>query len=83
MAWERLGSLHFAAPPSDEPRAALVAGVDPQPVDGHAQPIADANQKVDVGEAPQPPSQRASKLDPAEVDHGAPLADRGQVPACL
>jgi hypothetical protein len=28
VAWERLGSLHLAAPPGDEPRAALVAGVD-------------------------------------------------------
>ena len=47
-------SLHLPRPPRDQPRAALVAGVDPQPVDGDAESVADADQKVDVGETPRP-----------------------------
>jgi hypothetical protein len=59
MPGERLGSLHLAAPPGDQARAALVADVNPQPVERDAQPVADADQKVDVGEAPQPPGELA------------------------
>src|SRR3984885_2529177 len=80
---ERLGSLYLAAPPGDEARAALVTHINPQPVDRHAQPVADADQKVDVGEAPQPPGELALELDPAEVDHRPPLADRGQISRVL
>src|SRR5277367_6158125 len=80
---KRSRSLHLSAPPRDEPRAALVTRVNPQPVDRDTQAIADPNQKVDVGEAPEPPGERALELDPAEVDHRAPLADRGEVASML
>src|SRR6185437_10075015 len=65
--------------PGDEPRAALVARVNPQPIERHAQPVADADEKIDVGEAPQPPRDRPLELDPAEIDHRPPLADRRQI----
>src|SRR6266852_2865337 len=64
--------------PGDQPSAALIAGVNPQPVEDNAQPIAQADQKVDVREAPNPPRRGAAELETAEVDYGEPLADRGQ-----
>ena len=36
-----------------------------------------------MGEAPEPPRERPAQLDPAEVNHGAPLADRRQVSGVL
>jgi hypothetical protein len=63
---------------SDQTRAALIASMNPQPVDDDAEPIAQANQKVDVGETPNPPGKGAAQLDPAEVDDGQALADRGE-----
>jgi hypothetical protein len=36
-----------------------------------------------VGEAPEPPGKRSAQLDPAEIDHRAPLADRRQVAGVL
>src|SRR6187399_2318673 len=59
----------------DQPRRALVAGVDPQPAQRDAEPVAQADQEVDVGEAPDPPGEVAAHLDPAEIDHGLFLAD--------
>src|SRR4051812_47612129 len=67
----------------DQARAALAAGVDPQPVDGDAEPVAQADQEVDVGDAPDPPRQRAAHLDPAEIDYGQPLADLRQIAGVL
>ena len=54
----------------DQPRGALVAGVDPQPAQRDAEAVAQADQEVDVGEAPDPPGEVAAQLDPAEIDHG-------------
>ena len=39
----------------DEPRAALKSDVGPEPLRCHDQPIAKADQEVDVGDAPDPP----------------------------
>ena len=36
-----------------------------------------------MGEAPEPPRQRAAQLDPGEVDDGAPLADGRKVSGVL
>ena len=36
-----------------------------------------------MGEAPEPPGKRPAELDPAEIDHRPPLADRRQVPRVL
>src|SRR4051812_37874326 len=59
----------------DQARRALVAGVNPQPAQRDAEPVAQADQEVDVGEAPDPPGQIAAHLHPAEIDHGFFLAD--------
>src|SRR5204863_9175147 len=59
----------------DQPRGALVAGVNPQPAQRDAEPVAQADQEVDVGEAPDPPGEIAAHLHPAEIDHRLFLAD--------
>src|SRR4029078_5801498 len=59
----------------DQPRRALCAGVDPQPAQRDAEAVAQADQEVDVGEAPDPPGEVAAHLDPAEIDHGLLPAD--------
>src|SRR5215218_453985 len=66
---------HLAASLRDQPGGALVAGVDPEPAQGDAEAVAQADQEVDVGNAPDPPRNGAAQLDAAEVDHGEPLAD--------
>ena len=43
---------HFAAALGDQARGALIAGVDPQPAHRDAQPVAQADQEIDVGDAP-------------------------------
>jgi hypothetical protein len=53
---------------SDEPRAALIARIDPEPIERDAQPVADPDQKVDVGDAPQPPRDCPAQLDPEYGD---------------
>src|SRR5258706_5620722 len=58
--------------------AALITDVDPQPVEDNAQPIAYADQEIDVRKAPDPPGKRPAQLDAAEIDDGQPLSDRGQ-----
>jgi hypothetical protein len=52
-------------------------------VERDAEPVANADQEIDMGEAPEPPRQRAAQLDPAEVDDGAPLADAREVSGVL
>src|SRR6185437_8698221 len=59
----------LAAALGDQPRRALVAGVDPEPAQCHAEAVAQADQEVDVGEAPDPPGEIAAHLHPAEIDH--------------
>src|SRR5215475_5308075 len=62
----------------DQTAAALVAQVYPQPVEDNAQPVAQADQEINVRKAPDPPSDCAAQLDPTEIDDGQPLADRRQ-----
>src|SRR5882757_1434261 len=66
---------HLAAALGDQPRGALVAGVDPQPAQRDAEPVAQADQEIDVGEAPDPPGEVAAHLHPAEIDDRLFLAD--------
>src|ERR1043166_9134006 len=63
----------------DEPGAALAAGVDPQPVDRDGEPGAQADQEIDVGDAPDPPRDRAAHFDAAEIDHRRALADLREI----
>src|ERR1700679_1347231 len=50
----------------------------PEPADGDAEAIAQADQEVDVGNTPYPPRQRSAQLDCAEIDHRLAFADLGQ-----
>src|ERR1700738_362456 len=74
---------HLAAALGDEPRGALIAGVDPQPADRDAEPVAQPDQKIDVRDAPYPPRKRAAQFYPSEVDNGLPLADLRQAAGVL
>src|ERR1700730_3584383 len=59
----------------DQTGAAIAAGVDPQPIQRDGQAIAHADQEVDVGEPPDPPSDPATYSDPSKIDYGGALAD--------
>src|SRR6267143_3537296 len=74
---------HFAAALRDQPRGALIAHIDPQPADRDAEPVAQADQEVDVGDAPYPPCQGAAQLDAPEIDHRLALADLRQAAGML
>ena len=63
----------------DQPRAAMAADIDPQPVECDGEPVAQADQEEDVGDAPDPPGQAPAQLDPAEIDDGRALADRREI----
>src|SRR6202022_2831405 len=69
---------HLAAALCDQPRGALIAGVDPQPADRDAEPVAQADQKIDMRDAPYPPREGAAQLDASEIDHRLALADLRQ-----
>src|SRR5580704_19289600 len=69
---------HFAASLGDQPRRTLVARVNPQPAQRDAEPVAQADQEIDVRDAPDPPRQRAAQFDAAEIDHRLALADLRQ-----
>src|SRR5882672_877058 len=74
---------HFAAALRDQPRGALIAHIDPQPADRDAEPVAQADQEVDVGDTPYPPCQGAAQLDAPEIDHRLALADLRQAAGML
>src|ERR1700739_3617939 len=74
---------HFAAALRDQPRGALIAGMVPQPAQGDAEPVAQADQKIDVGDAPYPPRDGAAQLERSEIDHRLALADLRQAAGVL
>src|SRR5262245_63326727 len=74
---------HLAAALRDQPRGALVAHVDPQPAQGDAEAVTQADEEVDVGDAPDPPRDGAAQLEFAEIDHRNPLADLRQAAGVL
>src|SRR6478735_8762957 len=74
---------HLAAALRNEPRRALIADVNPQPAQGNAEPVAQADQKIDVRDAPYPPRDGATQLDAAEIDHRLALADLRQAAGML
>src|SRR6185437_3023683 len=73
----------LAAALRDQPRGALIPGVDPEPAQRHAEAIAQAYQEIDVGDAPYPPRQRPLQFDAAEIDHRLLLADLRQAAGML
>src|SRR6478609_3081560 len=69
-------ALHYLTTPlRNQPRGPLVAGVDPEPAQRDAEAVAQTDQEVDVGDAPDPPRNGAAQLDAAKIDHREPLAD--------
>src|SRR3954468_15475137 len=50
---------HLGAALGDQAGAALAAGVDPEPVDRYREAVAQADQEIDVRDAPDPPGDRA------------------------
>src|SRR5688572_21810343 len=61
-----------------EPRAAIVRDERPDPLKEHAQTIAKPDQEQQVQEEPGQPSQRARKLELAEVGDGSRAPNRRQ-----
>ena len=74
---------HLARALRDQPRGALVAGMDPEPAQRDAEPVAQADQEIDVGDAPDPPCEGAAQLELAEIDHRLALADLRQAAGML
>src|SRR5947209_19576647 len=57
--------------------------MDPHPAQRHAEAVAQADQEIDVGDAPDPPGEVTLQLDPAEIDHRLALADLRQAAGVL
>src|ERR1700720_4694571 len=69
---------HLAASLGDQPRRTLIARVNPQPAQRDAEPVAQADQEIDVRDAPDPPCDGAAQLDAAEIDNRLALSDLRQ-----
>src|SRR5258707_3166223 len=84
MAIDADASLrHLAAALRDQPRGALISGINPEPAQRDAEAVAQADEEIDVGDAPDPPGEIAAQLDPAEIDDGLALADLRQAAGVL
>src|SRR4051812_27321599 len=57
--------------------------MDPEPAQRDAEAVPQADQEVDVGDAPDPPGEISLQLDPAEIDDGLALADLRQAAGML
>src|ERR1700719_5250081 len=69
---------HLAASLRNQPRRALIAHVNPEPAQCDAEPVAQADQEVDMRNAPYPPCKGAAQLDAPEIDYRLALADLRQ-----
>ena len=76
-------SRDLAAALRDQPRGALVAGVDPEPAQRDAEPVAQADQEVDVGDAPDPPGEVPRSLIQPKSITALRLPICARLPACL
>src|SRR5215471_9749000 len=65
--------------PRDEPRAAPVGQVLPEPTQRHHDRARYADQEVDVREAPDPPREPAAQREERKFDHGALAPDRREI----
>src|SRR6266436_3250058 len=74
---------HLAAALGNQPRRALIAHVNPQPAQRDAEPVAQADQEIDVRDAPDPPCEGAAQLDASEIDDRLALADLRQAAGML
>src|SRR5262245_22213225 len=62
----------------DKAAASLEGNVAPRPIEGDHKPVAETNQKVDVGNAPQHPGRKTRKSELAELGDSPGAADRGE-----
>src|SRR5258705_4308841 len=74
---------HLAAALGNQPRRALIAHVNPQPAQRDAEPVAQADQEVDMRDAPDPPCKGAAQLNAPEIDDCLALADLRQTAGML
>src|SRR5438270_551810 len=74
-----LARLGWVVDLCDETGAAVPRDVNPQPAQGDRQAIAQADQKIDVGQAPDPPSKPSADLQPTEVDDRRAFADGREI----
>ena len=75
--------IPMAAALCDQARAALITRVDPKPIDGDAESGAHTDEKIDVCDAPDPPSKSATQLDETEIDDRAAFANLRQAAGML
>ena len=64
----------------DQPRGALERDVTPQPACGDDEPVAEADQIIDVRDAPQQPGEKAFHPEAAHLHDGALAANGGERP---
>src|SRR5450756_19095 len=74
---------HLTAALRNQACGALVARMDPEPADRDAEPVAQADQEIDVRDAPYPPRDRAVQLEAPQFDHRLVLADLRQAAGVL
>src|SRR5690606_37958861 len=92
----RSGLLHFPARcvlrlacwrrgdvAGDEAGAALKREVGPDPVQGHCNAIAKADQIIDVGRAPHDPAYEALEVEAVEICNRRAASNRGEVAVIL
>ena len=79
----RRGMITTTATLRDQARAALITRVDPKPIDGDDESGAHTDQKIDVCDAPHPPSKSATQLDETEIDDRAAFANLRQAAGML
>src|SRR5579885_3733933 len=63
----------------NEPRPALVGDVIPQPDEGDDETVAQADQEIDVHDAPEQPAGEARQFQPTQLHDGRTPADRRQI----
>src|SRR5947207_2171084 len=63
----------------NQPGAALIGQVRPQPVDRDRHTVAEADQEIDVRRTPGHPCEATGQAQPAEIDDRLAAADRRQI----
>src|SRR5262245_47804247 len=63
----------------DQPRAALEGEVVPQPGERHDETVAQPDQEIDVGDAPEQPAEEALEVQRPHLHHRGAPSDRGEV----
>src|SRR5262245_30815662 len=75
----RMGCFGSGVIAGDDTGATVIGHIGPGPVDEHGEPVAEADQEPDMGEAPHEPGKKAGEAEAAEIGDGCLAADRGEV----